>query len=69
VHGDLEAAAGEGLDRLGQHFGTAEDGVERTREAGSQAPAHSRLCVNGRRNASGQNAGDASVLDEGTTIH
>jgi hypothetical protein len=38
-------------------------------KAGRQPPADGRLRVNGRRGAGGQHAGDAGILDEGTTIH
>jgi hypothetical protein len=52
------------LTLLGEHFGRAEDGVQRLREAGGQAPADGGLRVHGRRDAGGQHAGDACVLDE-----
>ncbi|MCY1544065.1 hypothetical protein D9M68_799180 [compost metagenome] len=69
VHRDFELAAGQGLDRLREHFSAAEDGVQGAGEARGQAPANRGLRMDGRGDASGQNAGDARVFDEGTTIH
>ena len=69
VHRDFELAARHGLDHLRQLLGAAEDGVQRLGKAGSQAPAHGGLGVNGRRCASSQNTGDTGIFQNGTTIH
>jgi hypothetical protein len=69
MHRDLELAARHGLDLLANTSAAAVDGVQRLGEAGGQAPADGGLRVHGRRDAGGQHAGDAGMLDEGTTIH
>jgi hypothetical protein len=66
---DLELAAGHVADLLGEIFGAAEDGVQRLREAGRQAPADGGLGMDRGRHAGGQHAGDAGPLNEGTTFH
>jgi hypothetical protein len=45
------------------------NGVQSLGETGTQTPADSRLGVNGRCDTSSQDAGQACVFNDGTTIH
>ncbi|MCY1238379.1 hypothetical protein D9M72_511130 [compost metagenome] len=69
VHGDLELAARHVAHALREHLGGAEDGVQRLGKARCETPANGGLRVNRGRDAGSQNARDAGVFDEGTTIH
>jgi hypothetical protein len=69
MHGHLELAARKRTHRLGEHFGAAENGVQRFGEAGSKTPAHGGLGVDGGGDACGEHTCNTSVLDDGTTIH
>src|SRR5207237_7749102 len=52
-----------------EHLGGAVDGVERLRKAGGEPPADGGLRVHRRRDAGGEDTGDAGGLDEGTAVH
>ena len=62
MHRHLELAAAHVAHLLREHLGGAEDGVERFREAGGEAPADRGLGVHdGRCGACSQHAGDAGT--------
>jgi hypothetical protein len=69
MHRDFEPAVGQLLDLLREDFGGTVDGVQRLGKAGGQAPAHCGLRVHGGRGGSREDAGDAGMLESGTTIH
>jgi hypothetical protein len=46
-----------------------EDRIEGLGETRGQAPTNGGLCVHGRGDTSGQNASQASLFDQRTTIH
>jgi len=69
VNADFELAARHALDCIGKHVCRTEDGVQRLGEAGGEAPANSGLCMHCGCSTCGQHTGNASVFNEGTTIH
>ena len=69
MHRHFELAAGQSAYRFRKHFGATENGVQRLGEAGSKAPTHGGLGVNGWGNTCGEHTGNTGLFDDGTTIH
>ena len=67
---NLELAAGHVADLLGEHFGRAENGVERLWKARRQPPTDVRLRVHdGRCHTGSQHASQTGLSNKGTTFH
>ena len=70
---DIELAAGQGAHPVGQHVGTAEDGIQALRETRRQAPLDGGQGLgDGRCGDGGSGAGsgaDGSFLQKITTLH